>query len=153
MAMDELRLLLAAAEKQKPPERGAVGWDLTSALVMAALALGCLIALVVLLAAALAIAVYPKIGNAAIAALIAAAAFALVGFGLVLTVRWQLRKTGGDVARRTGASLLFGAGGSGGQLYDVIDAAGLSHPRSIGDFALLVGLGFISGLKGKGQAR
>src|SRR2546423_132856 len=104
--MDELRLLLAAA-RPPAPAKDAVGRDLTSLLVVAALILGCSIAFVVMLAAALAFTIAPRVDDWVVATLLSAAAFAVLTAVLALVLRQWLRKTGSDVIGRTGADALL----------------------------------------------
>jgi hypothetical protein len=146
--MDVLGLLLAATGLDRRPERGAVRQDLITALVAGALILGCIIAVMVLLAASLTFAIATQVDDWITATLIAAVIFAVLAVALGLILRWQLRKAGSDLVRSPASALLPGDSNPG-RLIEMAEAAGLTHPRSLWDIATLVALGFIAALPAK----
>jgi hypothetical protein len=150
--MDHLGLLLAATGIDRRLERGSVTQNLISALVVGALIVGCTVAAMVLLAAALTFAVADHVGDWISATLIAAAIFAAVGVALGLILRWRLQKTGADLVGNpapAAAPALSIGGTDPVRLYQMAEAAGLTHPRTLWDIATLVALGFIAGLPHK----
>ena len=146
--MDPLGLLLTATGVERRLGRGTVTQDLITALIIGALIIGCAVAVMVLLAAALTFAVADHVGDWISATLIAAAIFAALAAVLGLIIRWRVKKTGSYLVG-TPAPVSAAAVSNPGQLYQMAEAAGLTHPSSLWDIATLVALGFISGQPGK----
>ena len=147
--MDALGLLLSATGAGRRLERGTVTQDLVTAVAIAALVIGCAVAMTVLLAAALTFAVADHVGDWLSATLISAAVFAAAGAILGLILRQRVKKAGADLTGRPAPVAATPSASDPGALFAMAESAGLTHPRSIWDIATLVALGFVSGLPKK----